>query len=150
MPRMRGSTVAGALGGTMLGIVLGLGGFTFLYAKGASYLKNDPAACANCHVMWEQYNGWLRSPHHAVATCNDCHTPHNLLGKYAVKAENGFWHSFYFTTGAYPDVLSARPVSRRIVEDACRHCHGSIAGDISAHDRDSLSCLACHHDVGHP
>ena len=150
MPSMRRRTVAGALGGTMLGIVLGLGGFTFLYAKGASYLSNDPAACANCHVMQEQYTGWLRGPHHAVATCNDCHTPHNLLGKYAVKAENGFWHSFYFTTGNYPDVISARPVSRRIVENGCRHCHATIAGDISAHDSESLSCLACHRDVGHP
>jgi len=146
---MRRSTVAGALGGTMLGVVLGLGGFTFLYAKGASYLSNDPAACVNCHVMKEQYTGWLRGPHHAVATCNDCHTPHNLLGKYAVKAENGFWHSFYFTTGNYPDVVRARPVSRRIVEDGCRHCHATIADDISAHDSASLSCLACHSRVGH-
>ena len=40
-----------------------------------------------------------RASHHAVATCNDCHTPHNLVGKYVVKARNGFWHSFYFTTG---------------------------------------------------
>jgi cytochrome c nitrite reductase small subunit len=150
MSRVRGRTVFGAVGGTMLGIVLGLGGFTFLYAKGGSYLVNDPAACANCHVMQEQYDGWLRSSHRAVATCNDCHTPHNLIGKYAVKAENGFWHSFYFTTGDYPDVLRARPVSRRIVENACRHCHAPIAEDISAHGSDGLSCLDCHRDIGHP
>lgn len=150
MAHVRRSTLAGAVGGSMLGIVLGLGGFTFLYAKGGSYLMNDPAACANCHVMNEQYAGWLRSAHHAVATCNDCHTPHNLLGKYAVKAENGFWHSFYFTTGDYPDVIRARPVSRRIVESACRRCHEGIAQDIAAHGGDSLSCLDCHRDVGHP
>ena len=30
-----------------IGAVAGLGGFTFVYAKGGSYLGNDPAACAN-------------------------------------------------------------------------------------------------------
>jgi hypothetical protein len=87
----------------LLGVVIGLGIYTFLYAKGYSYLTNNPEACANCHVMQAQYEGWLKSSHHSAATCNDCHTPHNIIGKYAVKADNGFWHSFYFTSGRYPD-----------------------------------------------
>ena len=41
-----------------LGAVVGLGLYTFVYARGASYLGNDPAACVNCHVMTEQYDGW--------------------------------------------------------------------------------------------
>ena len=68
----------------LLGIVIGLGAYTFIYAKGYSYLTNNPAACANCHVMQAQYDAWQKSSHHSVATCNDCHTPHNLIGKYAV------------------------------------------------------------------
>ena len=64
------------------GLGLGVGGYTFLYAKGWSYFTNDPAACANCHVMREHYNAWIKSSHRAVATCNDCHTPHNFFGKY--------------------------------------------------------------------
>ena len=35
--------------GASLGVIAGIGGYTFVYAKGASYLTNDPAACANCH-----------------------------------------------------------------------------------------------------
>lgn len=31
----------------LVGVALGLGAFTFVYARGASYLTNDPAACAN-------------------------------------------------------------------------------------------------------
>ena len=38
---------------TLLGIALGLGAYTFAYAKGWSYLTNNPQACANCHVMNE-------------------------------------------------------------------------------------------------
>ena len=83
----------------LLGVAVGLGGYTFIYAKGYSYLTNNPAACANCHVMQQQYDAWMKSSHHSAATCNDCHTPHNIIGKYAVKANNGFWHSFYFTSG---------------------------------------------------
>ena len=91
--------------GVALGLLIGLGGYTFIYSKGYSYLTNNPAACANCHVMRAQYDAWLKSSHRSAATCNDCHTPHNVLGKYAVKANNGFWHSFYFTTGWYPDTI---------------------------------------------
>jgi cytochrome c nitrite reductase small subunit len=89
----------------LVGVAAGLAAYTFLYAKGYSYLTNNPAACTNCHVMQGQYDAWMKSSHHSVATCNDCHTPHNLAGKYAVKANNGFWHSFYFTTGWYPDTI---------------------------------------------
>jgi cytochrome c nitrite reductase small subunit len=38
--------------------------------------------------MNEQYEGWMKSSHRAVATCNDCHMPSNFLGKYATKASN--------------------------------------------------------------
>ena len=35
------------------GVTLGLGAYTFVYARGYSYFSNDPEACANCHVMRE-------------------------------------------------------------------------------------------------
>ena len=35
----------------LLGIPLGIGAFTFVYAKGFSYLSPDPRACVNCHIM---------------------------------------------------------------------------------------------------
>src|SRR5215813_15088414 len=88
--------------GVSIGAAVGLGAYTFIYAKGGSYLTNNPAACANCHVMREQYDDWSKSSHRAVATCNDCHTPPNVLGKYATKISNGFKHSYYFTVGGFP------------------------------------------------
>lgn len=69
---------------------MGVVGYTFVYAKGASYLTNDPKACANCHVMQDYYDAWIKSSHRAVAVCNDCHAPHdNMVRKYYVKADNG-------------------------------------------------------------
>ena len=157
-----------------LGLALGLGAYTFGYARGYSYLSNDARACANCHIMREHFDAWTKASHHAVATCNDCHTPHNLVGKYTVKAVNGFWHSFYFTTGTYPDPLRITERNRRVTEHACRYCHEEITdaidhgpGTVShspptsgeslrpASSRPSdraaepISCIRCHTYVGH-
>lgn len=134
---------------------MGLGLFTFGYARGASYLTNDPAACANCHIMSEHYAAWMKGSHHAVATCNDCHTPHSLVGKYLVKARSGFWHSFYFTTGRFPDPLRITGRGRQVAEGACRYCHSEITEAIdhpassAGRAGASLSCVRCHRYTGH-
>ena len=150
-------------------MVAGLGLFTFGYARGYSYLTNDPDACANCHIMREHHDAWRKGSHHAVATCNDCHTPHSLAAKYVVKARNGFWHSFYFTVGGYPDPLRITGRNREVTEHACRYCHAEITeaidhgpGTIGASNgagggassplpgaAQPLSCIHCHRHVGH-
>ncbi len=146
---------------SLVGVLGGVGGFTFIYANGASYMTNDPKACMNCHVMNEQYDGWLKSSHHNVATCNDCHAPHDLVGKYTTKAINGYNHSLAFTTGNFPEPIQITPRNERITENACRSCHQEIVAAIDtptgrpadeAHrstDWVSLSCIRCHRSVGH-
>jgi cytochrome c nitrite reductase small subunit len=114
-----------------VGLVAGLGAFTFGFAKGHSYLANDPKACANCHVMQDYYSAWLAGSHRAAATCNDCHTPHNFVGKYASKAQNGLMHSFWFTVGGYPDPIRVTPRNRAITERACRDCHADLTAAIT-------------------
>lgn len=140
-----------------IGSLIGLGGFTFIYAKGYSYLPDDPASCANCHVMAEHFAAWQKGSHRNAATCNDCHTPHDLVGKYGVKARNGFWHSFYFTTGRYPDPIRITPPNHEVTEEACRYCHeeltvaidhGGVTGR-SEGPEDRLTCTRCHRYVGH-
>jgi cytochrome c nitrite reductase small subunit len=154
--RVRGFTLASGLIGGLFGATAGIGGFTFIYAKGGSYLGHDSSACANCHVMNEQYDGWIKSSHRAVAQCNDCHAPHDPLGKYATKAMNGFRHSLAFTTGRFPEPIRITPGNRAVTEGACRHCHDDVVqgmrpggpGHGGGHD-DGVDCLRCHHSVGH-
>ena len=137
---------------TLLGALIGLGLFTFGYADGASYLKNDPQACANCHAMNEEYEGWTKSSHKNVATCNDCHAPHdNLVTKYVNKAENGFWHSLKFTTGNYPENIKIRDHNRRVTEEACLYCHEDLVTQINMTrpEGQEISCIRCHSEVGH-
>ena len=145
-----------------VGILLGIGAYTFVYARGYSYLTDDPAACANCHIMRDHFDAWARSSHRAVASCNDCHTPHQVVPKYLTKGRNGFWHSFYFTTGRYPDPLRITERNRRVTEDACRTCHAELTASIepmraspssstavTAGHTPETSCIRCHSEVGH-
>ena len=73
---MKASHTSIVIVAVVLGVALGLGAYTFAYARGWAYLTDDPQACANCHVMNEQYDGWIKSSHRSVAVCNDCHVPH--------------------------------------------------------------------------
>lgn len=136
----------------VLGLAAGIGFYTFAYARGASYLTDDPGACANCHVMEEQFAGWTKSSHRSVAVCNDCHTPPGLIPKYATKALNGWNHSFAFTNGRFPDPIRITARNRRVTEAACRKCHASIVETIDGHAESAdlqLSCIRCHRNVGH-
>ena len=143
-----------SLVGLAIGAAVGIGMFTFVYAKGYSYLSNDAASCANCHVMNDQYTAWLKSSHKNVASCNDCHTPHDsIVGKYYTKASNGFWHSYYFTFNNFHEPIQITERNRRVTESSCRHCHQDLTDAITAHAADrpteEISCIRCHRSVGH-
>jgi cytochrome c nitrite reductase small subunit len=144
-------TIITILVGIAVGLVVGLGSYTFLYARGASYLTDNPAACANCHIMQEHYDGWIKASHRLAAACNDCHTPAGLVGKYVAKASNGFWHSFAFTTGRFPEPLSIGARNQAITEQTCRSCHRLIVEAIEGPHQEhaQLSCIRCHARVGH-
>jgi len=147
LPRLARLAAAAALG-----LAAGVGFYTFGYAEGASYLTDDPSACANCHVMEEQLAGWVTSSHRGVAVCNDCHTPPGLVPKYATKALNGFNHSFAFTSGRFPEPIRITDRNRAVTEAACRKCHFAVVDAIDAHAVEShspLGCIPCHRNVGH-
>ncbi len=152
----RALIAAAILAGLGIGAAAGIGGYTFIYAKGFSYMTNDPAACANCHVMQDHFDAWRKSSHHAVATCNDCHTPHNFVGKWVTKGLNGYHHSLAFTTGNFPEPIQIKARNKAVTEQACRYCHADIVAGID-HPRinpagepgEPMSCIRCHASVGH-
>ncbi|MBK9991993.1 MAG: cytochrome c nitrite reductase small subunit [Verrucomicrobia bacterium] len=144
--------ILGLILASTLGLFAGVGGYTFYYGQGFSYLSNDPKACVNCHIMREQYDGWQKSPHHAVATCNDCHTPHDLIGKYLTKAENGYNHSKGFTLQDFHEPIMIKPRNATVLQNNCVSCHVQIVDGINTHAGDPkkmLDCVHCHRDVGH-
>ena len=145
----RATWICGALGA---GLLLGLGGATFDYAEGTSYLSTDPAACANCHIMQRAYDSWQKASHHAVARCVDCHLPHAFVGKYVAKAVNGWNHSAAFTLQRFPEPIRITPRNARILQESCLRCHGALTHALGIERADvgaGRGCMHCHGDVGH-
>jgi cytochrome c nitrite reductase small subunit len=135
-----------------IGVFAGVGGYTFYYALGFSYLSNDPRACVNCHVMREEFDGWQNAGHHAFATCNDCHVPHDFIGKWLNKIANGYHHSEAFTLQNFAEPIRIKPGNTGILNANCLRCHRDFVREITAHrvtDDQELYCVRCHDSVGH-
>lgn len=147
----------------LVGLLAGVGGYTFQYAQGFSYLSNNPKTCVNCHIMNDEYDSWRKGPHHASATCNECHVPPAFPQKYIAKAENGYHHSLGFTLQpAAPDDPKSKPFfsepimikqrNSQILQDNCLRCHGDFVHEIvrgSTWADNAIRCVHCHRGVGH-
>jgi cytochrome c nitrite reductase small subunit len=135
-----------------VGVLAGIGLFTFYYAEGFSYLSSDPAACVNCHIMRPQYESWLKSSHHNVAKCVDCHLPHGFIGKYIAKAENGYHHSKGFTFQDFHEPIMIKAKNAAILQKNCLACHGELVHELVGGVNgtpDEVQCVHCHSGVGH-
>jgi len=147
----------------LTGILVGVAGFTFDYAAGLSYLSSEPKACVNCHIMSDQFESWRKGPHHAAATCYDCHLPVTFPGKYIAKGRNGWYHSVGFTlqpsSTGHPDEklffqepIRIKPGNSQILQDNCLRCHGDLVEEVvrgSTWADDAIRCVHCHRGVGH-
>ena len=150
--RIFGMTLAGFALAIVAGSLLGLGGYTFKYGEGLSYFSKDPAACVNCHIMQPQFDSWQKASHHTMATCVDCHLPHDFIGKYIAKAENGYLHSKGFTLQDFPEPIVIRDKAARTLQKNCISCHEDFLHELlsdATTAADSVLCVHCHRTVGH-
>ena len=142
----------------MVASLFGLGLYVLKLSNAAAYLSDDPQACVNCHVMTPQYMTWARSAHREVATCNDCHVPHNnIFNQYYFKAMDGLYHSYIFTIRAEPQVIQARQPSVEVIQDNCIRCHAPQVTDAKTaafvedhhYKRTDRTCWECHRETPH-
>lgn len=135
-----------------IGVFGGVGAVTFDYGEGLSYFSRDPAACANCHIMQPQYDSWQKSGHHTAATCVDCHLPHDFVGKYLAKADNGYRHSKAFTFQDFHEPIQITEGNHRILQENCMACHQDVVHEVLPYGPDAqkpMDCTHCHRGVGH-
>ena len=136
----------------LAGILIGICVFTFRYAEGLSYFSTEPRACANCHIMNDQYASWSRGPHHGAARCVDCHLPHDFVGKYIAKAVNGYHHSKGFTLQDFHEPILIKPRNAAILQENCLRCHGEFVHEAlvpGQRTEEDGRCVHCHRGVGH-
>lgn len=145
-----------------LGVLIGLGVLLAKVSRVTSYLSDDPMACVNCHVMRPEYASWRHSSHAAVATCNDCHVPHDSkLAGLAFKARDGIYHSTIFTLRLEPEVIQLSSGAIPVVQSNCVRCHAGTVENIYCPLRDVDIypppaegekipwCWTCHSEVPH-
>ncbi len=155
----KGANTAGLAAAGAVGVFFGVAAYTFSYAEGLSYLSENPKACVNCHVMQENYDAWSNSSHHARATCNDCHVPHDsVLAKYMTKAEHGYRHSKGFTFQDFHEPIRMKEKSHADVVANCVRCHEGMTHEIrfgggegggEGWNAMGVDCIRCHASVAH-
>lgn len=142
----------------LVGMIFGLGFYVLHLSKAVSYLSDDPATCINCHVMTTEYVTWNHSAHRNVATCNDCHVPHdNVFNKYYFKAKDGLYHASVYTLRAEPQAITMRKPSEHVVQNNCIRCHAGQVTDakmsdwVASHEESRFGrrCWECHRDTPH-
>lgn len=142
----------------MLGAISGLGIYAAYSSRAISYLSDSPETCVNCHIMAPQYATWQHSSHREVATCNDCHVPHdNVFRTYYFKAMDGARHATMFTLRLEPQNIFIKEAGIGVVQENCIRCHSNLITDAKLltqtqafHDKFSdRLCWDCHREVPH-
>ena len=142
----------------LLGVFVGLAFYILKISKAGSYLSDSPETCVNCHIMAPQYATWTHSSHREVATCNDCHVPHNnIFNKYYFKAKDGIRHATIFTLRKEPQVIFIKEEGQHVVQENCVRCHNKLITDSKLlmktadyqHFRTERKCWECHREVPH-
>ncbi len=147
------------LGIVIMGVLCGLVAYLTYASHAASYLSDNPKACVNCHIMGSYYATWNHSSHARVATCNDCHVPHdNFFKKWFFKAKDGMRHASIFAIGNEPQVMKTIDASSEVIMDNCIRCHAQLNQEFVKTGRITYSevtcgngkaCWDCHRDVPH-
>lgn len=140
----------------LAGIICGTGALIFYLSNAVSYLSEDPTTCINCHVMYPQYATWSRSSHARVASCTDCHIPHdNVFKKYYFKMKDGSRHATIFTMRTEPQVIMIKEEGAEAVQQNCIRCHSPmLTGGTGIYEDvhtniEGRYCWDCHRDVPH-
>ena len=142
----------------LLGILAGLSAYIFKISNAPSYLSDEPKTCVNCHVMYPHYASWFHSSHREVATCNDCHVPHNgPANKYFFKMKDGLRHSYVYTMRLEPEAIRIREAGQDVVQQNCIRCHSDLVSMVSivevtaenAREGKGHRCYDCHINTPH-
>lgn len=128
----------------LLAFVCGMG--SVLVANAAIDYTDQRMFCSQCHSMASVALTHQNSTH-AQFSCNECHTPANLVQKLPYKAQVGL-HDIYVTfTGTVPSTIHATQDMKEVVKANCIRCHSSTISTVAMDVKPF--CVDCHKSVPH-
>ncbi|MBU8893320.1 MAG: cytochrome c nitrite reductase small subunit [Bacteroidales bacterium] len=142
----------------VVAIFWGLFFYSIYLSKAGSYLSDNPQTCINCHVMVPQYATWNHGSHRELASCNECHVPHNnVVSTYYFKAKDGLRHATMFAFRMEPQVIKIKDAGIEVVQQNCLRCHEELlvtaeqqVNNKAFHsDRETRLCWECHRETPH-
>ena len=136
------------IAGVVFGLLAGLGVYTFVYAKGGSYLDQRPGGVrqlprhARAVRRLAEVAATTRSRPATTATRRTASSAST-----ATKARNGFWHSYAFTTGASTSRILITAAQPRGHRGGVPVVPRDMVDAIDARPRtagEAISCVRCH------
>jgi len=133
-------------------ILLGLALLSILALKlePVSEALDGPDFCGMCHVMDEMVEGYLHSSHREVASCNDCHIPHDYVRGSFYKAYTGTRDIVEVLLGISPEVIRITAYGKKVVQENCLSCHGDLLRMVgNTQEGGAKYCMDCHRYTPH-
>lgn len=128
----------------LLAFVCGVG--SVLVANATIEYTDQRAFCGQCHSM-EGVAVTHKNSTHAQFSCNECHTPANLVAKLPYKAQVGFHDIFVTVTGTVPSTIHATSSMKEVVKANCIRCHSTTISTVAMDVKPF--CVDCHKSVPH-
>lgn len=114
-----------------------------------AHATDGPDFCGSCHVMESEVDSYLHASHREVASCGDCHIPHDIITGSYYKAYTGVKDAAFVMMGKTEHV-EAGDLAKQIIQNNCLSCHSdlmSMVGDTK--DEYGRYCFDCHTTVRH-
>lgn len=115
-------------------------------ANAAVYHTDQREFCGQCHSMNAAALTHQNSTH-AQFSCNECHTPANMIEKLPYKAQVGIHDIFVTATGTIPSNIHATDSMKQVVQNNCIRCHSATVSAVAMDVKPF--CVDCHKSVPH-
>ncbi len=111
---------------------------------------DGPDFCGACHLMDSWVNTWSHSAHRDVATCGDCHLPHDLVRGAYYKAFVGVRDGVETVLGAWPTPIKLSNHGGVVTQENCYRCHQRLVWETNETSRGKERfCWNCHRNTPH-
>jgi cytochrome c nitrite reductase small subunit len=148
---LAGSTTLLVLLAVVLGLAAGIGGYTFVYAEGLSYMSSES-------------EGVRQLPHHAAAVrlmaevepsrgggLHRMPPAAQLRRQVSGEGDQRLASLEGFTLQDFDEPITIKGPNSRILQDNCLACHGELVHQAVAGTGrgEEMKCVHCHQSVGH-